>query len=323
MQPNRQTGAATLMGAVLLLTLITLMVVVALEMSRSSVGDSAMLNDGHEAFFLAESGIEVATKNWIDGVPCDGSLAQTLVLDSRRTIVIEQGFATDFDGITALPVDQCRIRARGEIATLGVVQVAEYIAADTGGGSTQIEYQFPSDIGDFPTSGPASGGYPYRCNNTGNGSLSEVGNTTWDSGNNAPGSVGGSFRAQLWSWFFGGSRIHRGYREATLPSTIVAGSTVDLSLYFAKIMGNASRVQNHHMYLDLVATDGTNYRLWCNEQISDFGWTNATTLGWIVPAGKTIDRIRIGYYFRVRRARNLSEFFATYGWWDAIQLTIN
>ncbi len=311
------------MGAVLLLTVITLMVVVALEMSRSGVGDSAMLNEGHEAFFLAESGIEVATKNWIDGTPCDGSLAQTLVLDSRRTIIIEQGFTTDFDGVTALPASQCRIRARGEIATLGVVQVSEFIATDSGGGPTLIEYHFPSDINDFSTSGPSSGGYPFRCNNTGNGSLSEVGTTTWDGVNNAPTSVGGAFRARLWSWFFGGSRIHRGYREATLPTAISAGNTVDLSLYFAKTMGNASRVQNHHMYLDLVATDGTNYRLWCNEQITDFPWTNATTTGWVVPAGMTIDRIRIGYYFRVRRARNFSEFFATYGWWDAIQLTIN
>ena len=57
---RRQRGAVTLLGAVFLITVVAALLAAAQRMAGSGVIDSALLRDGIQALFVAESGLERA-----------------------------------------------------------------------------------------------------------------------------------------------------------------------------------------------------------------------------------------------------------------------
>lgn len=85
-----------------------------------------------------------------------------------------------------------------------------------------------------------------------------------------------------------------GYNEYTFGSAIPSNTPVSLDFWYQKYRGKPS-ADILNMAVDLVATDGALFRLWSECQPRTLSWQAATTIDWQVPAGVTIDRIRLAY----------------------------
>lgn len=123
--PARQTGAATLIGAVFLFAVVALVVAFAALMAGSDVRDSELLDENVEALLIAESGLENATGRLVAGIPCNPNLAQTRNF-GRGSFTIAGGQTTDFNG-AALPAGQCRVQVTGLVPLGGVARTIEGI----------------------------------------------------------------------------------------------------------------------------------------------------------------------------------------------------
>lgn len=122
--PARQTGAATLIGAVFLFAVVALVVAFAALMAGSDVRDSELLDENVEALLIAESGLENATGRLIAGTPC-ANLALTRNL-GRGSFAIAAGQTTDFSG-AALPAGHCRVQVTGLVPLGGAARTIEGI----------------------------------------------------------------------------------------------------------------------------------------------------------------------------------------------------
>ena len=254
-----------------------------------------------QALFIAESGLERGIRQWSLSPGTYTGEGPLVFGDGDFTISVN---TTDALG-NSLPANQRRITSSGRVATQGgnAVRVTEVIAQLGAGG-----FNDPfNDISGWPGSGPRgrdnfNQSCPPRVDNTRR--ASNDGTVSHDPGENAPGSSGGALRAEV----DGRARNAdlTGYREAALSPPYGPGSALTLDFWYKKIQLR-SRPREMMMAVDLVASDGTVYRLWSECNRRDIPWTNVS-LNWTVPAGKTIDGIRLGYHIlmrgRGRRATN-------------------
>lgn len=126
--PARQAGAATLIGAVFLFAVVSLVVAFAALMAGSDVRDSELLDENVEALLIAESGLENATGRLVFGLAgCNATLALTRNL-GRGSFAVAGGQTTDFNGV-ALPAGRCRVQVTGRVPLGSAARTIEGIVA--------------------------------------------------------------------------------------------------------------------------------------------------------------------------------------------------
>ena len=104
---QQQRGAVTLIGALFLIFVIIVMLSAVQRMAATEITDTALQNDGVEALFLAESGLERAAWRYATGSSC-AALAGESALAGRGS----------FDVLSAALVGSlCRVRVQGSVIT--------------------------------------------------------------------------------------------------------------------------------------------------------------------------------------------------------------
>ena len=102
-----QHGAVTLVGALFLILCIIVLLGAVQRMAASSITDSALHNDGVEALFIAESGLERAAWRYSAGSACS-TLAGEADGIGRGTFTIQSA---------GLVGTECRVRVSGSVMT--------------------------------------------------------------------------------------------------------------------------------------------------------------------------------------------------------------
>ena len=125
--PNfrRQRGAAALMTTLFLLIVVAMAVLVSLGMSGSDMSDSSSQHSSVSALFLAESGLERARRRFFDGTVCTSLGVDGPHNLGQGSFIVNSGVNTDFDGVTVLPVNQCRVQVTGRITATNVARTIE------------------------------------------------------------------------------------------------------------------------------------------------------------------------------------------------------
>lgn len=126
-----QTGAVGLLTALFLIMAVLVMGQALLRQSASGANDSLLTQDGVDALFLAESGLERAAAQLSAGsATCDASLAGSSSYAGGTVAIanLGAGFSTDFDG-SALGTGECRVRATGSAGLFGAQRTVEAILA--------------------------------------------------------------------------------------------------------------------------------------------------------------------------------------------------
>jgi hypothetical protein len=304
---KRQRGALLII-AVVLIVVIGFLVSVVTSLSVGQVDADQDYARSTEALYLAESGLERGIYQWLQNPGTYTGEGPTALGSGTFTVTVS---TTDATG-AALPSNQRRIDGVGQVAAAGgsVARTTQAIVQlGNGAGFTE---PFP-DINNWLTVGPSGDRFYTGCSLSGSNTRSPLtqGSVSFDSTENAPGSSGGAFRAEVTAGNNG--EQFGGYRQFTLSSSLAAGDNITLNFWYEKIRGRPAP-NNMMMAIDLVASDNTVYRLWSNCTAGNIAWTS-DSVAWTVPAGKTINRIRLGYYFRnsnggrSRRATASAELF--------------
>lgn len=132
--PRAQRGVIALMAVLFLLFMLSVVLMLAHQMSATDVYDSGAQNNSVEALFLAESGVERATWRFKNGIAC-GALGEAAILHGRGQFIIGNGLGTDFNGV-ALAANRCRVPVTGEIT--GAIRVSRRAEAIVENGSSAI-----------------------------------------------------------------------------------------------------------------------------------------------------------------------------------------
>lgn len=132
---HRQRGVAGIAIVLLLLSVMAVVVMAGLSITRGVARDAAGADDRVQATFLAESGLERGIARFMAGTACGAALAEPAVgnppfnVAGAGTFTISAGQTTDFSGATALgATSDCRIRATG-MTNAGSVRALEVIAS--------------------------------------------------------------------------------------------------------------------------------------------------------------------------------------------------
>jgi hypothetical protein len=121
--PRRQRGASMLVATVFLLLIVALFGGIGLRLASTDITDTAVQNDGVEALFLAESGLERALQRLNAGIPCT---AAGLGSDGLQTL--GRG---DFQILSAITVGPlCRVQVRGRVLLGGAMRAQRRIEGD-------------------------------------------------------------------------------------------------------------------------------------------------------------------------------------------------
>ena len=110
----------------------------------------------------------------------------------------------------------------------------------------------------------------------------------------------------------------QGYREQTLFSNIVPGTTITLSMWLKKDYVKVPQIQT--LSVQLVYTDNTSVTppSWSEVTISNANtWTSLSPATFTVPSGKTVNRVR--FYFDIRN--NATQNGKATIWFDEVSLT--
>ena len=280
----KQQGSL-LITAIILVVIASFLGLTVTSLFVSSVTSSTAQGSADTALFLADSGLEKGIRGW--------------ALDSGYTgegpVSFGQGnftITTSDDDINGnpLPADQKRITSTGTVNTaLGTASRTLNVIASFAI-QTLFYEPFP-DINNWPGSGATPDSF---CPAGSGGTLVQdtEGTVSYDSTEDA-GSASGSIKAQVTDGH-SGERL-AGYREYTFSSVIPANTQLSVDFWYHKYKGNPS-ADVINMAFDLVATDGTLYRLWSDCATSgNMNWAAVPTIDWIVPNGVEIDRIRLAY----------------------------
>lgn len=132
---HRQTdrfmrGAVSVMFIVLLMGLMLTGLVALMQMSVTGTEGARGEQESLAALFLAESGVERAALRFNRGVNC-GVLAENVNFGQGQ-YTIGAGMTTEYDGVTALPANRCRVMVKG-VAGLAVRQLN--VIVERGGGA--------------------------------------------------------------------------------------------------------------------------------------------------------------------------------------------
>lgn len=120
MRVKRQRGAATLIAAVLLLSVVMIALLLGLLNATTDITDTSLQSDGVEALFIAESGLENAIRRFDTGTAC-GALALNNVGVGRGTFSINNGTAV------GLPATQCRVQVTGVVSASNTARTIEAV----------------------------------------------------------------------------------------------------------------------------------------------------------------------------------------------------
>jgi len=134
-----QQGVATLLAVLVLLSLISVIAIIGVQIAGSGLTDTTQQSQSVRALALAESGVEHTIRRLqLPGFACtDG----TLVLNqpfANGSFVTPNGINTDFDNVTLLPANQCRIRATGISGNIS--RTVEAVVDYSAGGGAGIVY---------------------------------------------------------------------------------------------------------------------------------------------------------------------------------------
>jgi len=177
---RRQRGASLLIPVVLIITVGAFAVIVAAGQSGADIDGTNFQADSTEALFLAETGIERATRRFLAGSACSAAglsenLANlaTIGIASGRTITITAGADSDedFSG-AALPATQCRIQVTGTVSASNVARTVQAIidrSENLIGSSLVAGFDNPAGAanaaaswtGPAPVAGGSIGGFDY------------------------------------------------------------------------------------------------------------------------------------------------------------------
>ena len=128
MRAWRQRGAATLIAAVLLLSVVVVALSLGLLNANTDITDTALQGDGVEALFIAESGLENAIYRFDNGTAC-GALALSDGV-GRGSFSINDGSAA------SLPATQCRVQVTGTVTQSNTARTIEAVIEQTTSGGT-------------------------------------------------------------------------------------------------------------------------------------------------------------------------------------------
>lgn len=126
---RRQRGAATLIAAVLLLSVVAVALSLGLMNANTDITDTALQGDGVEALFIAESGLENAIWRFDNGTACGGLMLNNVGV-GRGTFTVNNGSAA------GLPATQCRVQVTGTVALSGTSRTIEAVITRTTSGGT-------------------------------------------------------------------------------------------------------------------------------------------------------------------------------------------
>ena len=128
--PKRQRGAVTLMGAMFLIFAIIVLLSSVQRMAASDIIDTALQNDGIEALFLAETGLERAAWRLSTGSSCAALTGETDTAGRGSFQILS----------STLVGTLCRVRTVGSIVTTTAANtVIRTVEADlTQGSSTAV-----------------------------------------------------------------------------------------------------------------------------------------------------------------------------------------
>ena len=286
---HRQRGSLLIIAVVMIVIIGFLSTVI----TTLSVGQASADQDaarGAEAFYVSESGLERGIHQWLQNPGSYTGEGPTALGSGTFTVTVS---ATDAAG-TPLPGNQRRIDSLGQVAAVGgtATRTAEMIAEAAGWGTNE---PFP-DINNWLSTGPGGDTFYVGCMLSGASTTSPYaqGTVAYDAADSAPGSSGGAFRAEVTA----GNSLEQlgGYNQRTLSYHLAGGQSITLDFWYKKVLGTPTP-NAMMMALDLVASDNTVYRPWSDCTVGSSAWTFAS-VPWTVPAGKTIDRIRLSYYLQ-------------------------
>lgn len=278
-----QRGAATILAVIFLVISVSLMVVAALNMAGSDITDTALTHDAIEALFIAESGVEHTAHAYANGTPCLGLAPVGPIAFGAGEFQVTAASDTDFDAVTPLPVNQCRIEVLGQA---GPRNARRRVAAILQQGSSGLLEDFPS-AADFASD--------WTLNVT-----TDHGGTAKGWSNlfgNAPGSTGGHLIGR--TNHGGGSNqnlVLTATRDLATPFLATAGMNLELSLYFQKPNENDGGPSQHSLQFLAVDSGGNEYLIWDRSGRENITTWTAVNLTLAVPGGmvgQTIDRIRV------------------------------
>lgn len=201
---------------------------------------------------------------------------------------------SDLDaGGSPLPPGQKRVISTGAVPTVDDTLARTVDAVVTLSGILFSD-SFP-DIANWPTSGPSGDAFNRACTGSDITTTAATQGTVSHDPVEDGGSGDGSFTARTVAGN-SGERL-TGYREHALSQALGAGTSVSLDFSYAKFKGKPNPAAMM-MAIDAVATDGTVYRLWSDCGTTPVNWQTAATIFWTVPAGKTVDGLRLGFDIR-------------------------
>lgn len=111
---HAQRGAASLAIVFLGFLLVSVALLRSQELSSSALRDANASDQQVQALFLAESGLERATRRFVvDGIACGSLLENDIAIPDAGTFSIGAGSALAFDGLTSAGAS-CRVRVTGK-----------------------------------------------------------------------------------------------------------------------------------------------------------------------------------------------------------------
>lgn len=133
---RRQRGMVSVIALMVLVSIVTLIAIMTLRVADTGVNDSLNQSSSVAALFLAESGLEYATKQLNSGAESCGAMATTAQSFGRGSFSIVSSTSTDYDGVTALPAGECRVQVSGTVTNTDVMRTVQGVINYTGGAST-------------------------------------------------------------------------------------------------------------------------------------------------------------------------------------------
>lgn len=288
-----QRGAVTVILMVFLLLIVGAALSVVVKLSGSGATDATAQEDSITALWLAESGMERASKRFADGAACTSAAL------SEGPVALARG---SFSIISATWISNlCRIRAQGRVGS--ALRTVE-------GEATTVMYEpFPpkySVPAVFDAAWPET---VLPC--------CKKGSSAYDGSASALADGSGSMIMQT---TLGKNNRFEGWRQRTLPASITGAQVVTLNLAY-KMDHTGAPPTDQKLRVRLVDTAGNDYPI----PGADFNgptspknvWITSPSLSYTIPAGIVIDRIRL--YFKLTNGNaNTSQTFI---WADNVRLT--
>lgn len=281
-----QRGAITLIVVVLLLLLVGAALSVVLSVSGSGGAGASAQEDSIAALFLAESGLERASKRWANGILC-ADLAEAEIPFARGSFVIE---AAELVG------NVCRIRVLGKV---------NHSARMVRGDATTLLYE------PFPKANSLAA-WPEVV-------LDKEGLSKFDPAASALADNTGSLVIQTNR---GNKKKFEAYRRRTLSTSITGPQVMTLNLNYKKYYTPASVTPAEQtLAVRLVDSEGDVHDVAVFDEISNANvWLKSPTFSFAIPEGVVIEQVELYYRLKNGKAKKPPKP-QTFIWVDNVRLT--